>query len=185
VSGRLKPLHASFPLAGRLVGMVRAVVEVAVLPMFDAGEDLARGRTLAPQLIGHDHPWGIASVYQQLAEACLGGCRSALALYKHVEDIALLVHSPPAIALFTTDRQQHRIQMSHVARSRAPTAYLMGRGWPARPAPIPHRHVRQDDAAFGPQRCNVPATEAETNVQPDTMADDLCRKPMALIPGDW
>jgi hypothetical protein len=165
--------------------MVRAVVELAVLPMFDAGEDLARGRTIAPQLIGHDHPWGIASAFQQLAEACLSGCRIALALHKNVEDIALLVHSPPEIALFTTDRQKHLIQMPRVARSRAPTAPLMGIGWPERPAPIPHRLVRQDDAAFGPQRCNVPVTEAETNVQPDPMAGDLCRKPMALIQGDW
>jgi hypothetical protein len=48
VSGRFKPLHALLPLAGRLVGILGAVVEVAVLPMFDAGEDLALGRTVAP-----------------------------------------------------------------------------------------------------------------------------------------
>jgi hypothetical protein len=56
----LEALHPLFPLARRLVGVFGAVVEVAVLPMFDTGEDLALGRTVAPQLVGNDHPWSVA-----------------------------------------------------------------------------------------------------------------------------
>ena len=181
MSGRCKPLHASFPLAGRWVGMARAVVEVAVPPRCDAGEDLAPGRPIAPQLIGHDHPRGIAQAFQQLAEACLGGCLIALALHKHVEDIALLVHRPPAIALFTTDRPEHLIQTPRVARSRAPTAPLMGIGWPERPALRPHRLVGEGDAACGPQRFDITVAQAEAERQPDTVANDLGRNSMALV----
>jgi hypothetical protein len=34
--------HVSFPLPGRLVGIFRTIIEVAVLPMFDTGQDLAQ-----------------------------------------------------------------------------------------------------------------------------------------------
>ena len=41
------PLHAPFPLAGGLVGILRAVVEIAVLVMFHARQDLPLGGTTA------------------------------------------------------------------------------------------------------------------------------------------
>jgi hypothetical protein len=59
VSGGFKPLHPAFPLAGRLVRIFRPIIEVAVLPMFHTGQDLAFGRPVAPQLIGNDDPWDI------------------------------------------------------------------------------------------------------------------------------
>jgi hypothetical protein len=55
-------------------------------------------------------------------------------------------------------------------------------------APIAHSLVRQDDAALGHQLFDVTVAETEAKVQPDTVADNLCRKPMALIPvgyGSW
>jgi hypothetical protein len=49
------------------------------------------------------------------------------------------------------------------------------------PAPITHRLVGQEGAAFGHQLFDLPVTEAETKVQPGTIADDLCREPVAFI----
>jgi hypothetical protein len=43
VPGRLEPLHPSFPLAGRLVRILGAVIQIPVLPMFHTGQDLAQG----------------------------------------------------------------------------------------------------------------------------------------------
>jgi hypothetical protein len=40
VPGRLEPLHASLPLTRGLVGILRAVIEVATLPMFHTGQHL-------------------------------------------------------------------------------------------------------------------------------------------------
>ena len=40
VTRGLKPLHTPLPLTGRLVGVLRPIVEVAVLTMFHSGEDL-------------------------------------------------------------------------------------------------------------------------------------------------
>jgi hypothetical protein len=118
---------------------------------------------------------------QQLAEEFLGRFLVALALHKNVEDISLLVHGPPEIVPFATDGQKHLIEVPLVARSRAPTAQQIGIGLPKFPAPIPHRLVRQDDAALRHELFDVPVTEAETKVQPDAMTDDLRWEPMALI----
>jgi hypothetical protein len=111
--------------------------------MFDTGEELTLGRTVAPPRVGHDHPWSVASALQQLAEECLGRLRVALALHTHVEDMALRVHSPPAIVRCATDGQQQLIAMPRVARSRAPTAQLMGIGWPKLPAPLPGERAQE------------------------------------------
>jgi hypothetical protein len=61
-----KPLHALFPLAGRLVRIFCPIIEVAVLPMFDTGQDLARGRPVASQVIGSDDPWGDIKPFSSL-----------------------------------------------------------------------------------------------------------------------
>ena len=53
---RLKPLHAPFPLAGGLVGVLCAVVEVVVLAMLDPREDRALRGAVAFELVRNDHP---------------------------------------------------------------------------------------------------------------------------------
>jgi hypothetical protein len=83
--------------------------------------------------------------------------------------------------LFATDGQKHLIQVPLVVRSRVPTAQLMGIGLPEFPASIPHRLVRQEDATFGRELFDVPVAQAEAEIQPDTVADDLGREPMALV----
>ncbi len=55
MSGGLESLHPLLPLAGRWMGILGAVVQVAVLPMLDAGQDLPRGRPVTFQLIRNDH----------------------------------------------------------------------------------------------------------------------------------
>ena len=47
VPGGLEPLHTPLPLAGGLVGVLGPVVEVPVLPMLHARQDLALGRAVA------------------------------------------------------------------------------------------------------------------------------------------
>jgi hypothetical protein len=73
--------HVSFPLPGRLVGIFRTIIEVAVLPMFDTGQDLALGRTVAPQLIGNNDPRNVRQTLEQLAEELLRRLFVTLALY--------------------------------------------------------------------------------------------------------
>jgi hypothetical protein len=47
--------------------------------------------------------------------------------------------------------------------------------------PIAHGFIRQDHAAFGHELFDIAIAETEAEIQPDTVADDLCREPMTLI----
>jgi hypothetical protein len=47
--------------------------------------------------------------------------------------------------------------------------------------PIPHRLVRQNDAALGHELFDIPIAEAEAEVEPDTVADDLGWEAMAFV----
>jgi hypothetical protein len=103
VSWRLEALHAPLALPRRLVGVFGAVVQIAVLPMLHAGQELPLCRPIAPQLIGDDHPRGVRQALQQLAEESLRRLLVSPALHKNVEDIPLLVHGSPEIVPFAMD----------------------------------------------------------------------------------
>ena len=77
---RLEPLHAILALACGAMGVLAAIIEVAALPMFYAGQDLALGRTVALQLIRDDDPRYIPQALEQLAKKLLGGFLVAPAL---------------------------------------------------------------------------------------------------------
>jgi hypothetical protein len=82
----------------------------------------------------------------------------------------------------------YRLQVPLLTRSRMPAMQLVGIDLPELAAPIAHSLVRQDDAALGHQLFDVTVAEIEAKVQPGTVADNLGRKPMALIPvgyGSW
>src|SRR5262245_18023377 len=70
--GRLEPLHPPLPLAGGLMGVLRAVIEIPVLAVLHAGQDLPLGRTIAFELVRDDHPRHILAALEQLAEEFLG-----------------------------------------------------------------------------------------------------------------
>ena len=53
--GRLKPLHTPLALPGGLVRVLRPIVEIPVLAMFHPWRDLARGGSVALQLVGDNH----------------------------------------------------------------------------------------------------------------------------------
>ncbi len=69
--GGFEPPHVPFPLARRLVGVFRPIVQVAVLPVFDAREDLLLGRPVASQPIGDNDPWNVPAFFEELAEESL------------------------------------------------------------------------------------------------------------------
>jgi hypothetical protein len=51
----LKPLHAPFPLAGRLVGVLGTVVEIAMLAVFHPRQHLPLRRAIALELVCDEH----------------------------------------------------------------------------------------------------------------------------------
>jgi hypothetical protein len=47
MAGGFEPPHTLLSLAGRLMRILGAVIEMAVLAMFDMGQELAHGRPVA------------------------------------------------------------------------------------------------------------------------------------------
>jgi len=71
--------------------------------MFDRQTHLLASRAIARKLItGHD-TWCIAQALQKPLEETCGSFRFALALDKNVEDIAILIDSPPKIMCLAAD----------------------------------------------------------------------------------
>jgi hypothetical protein len=72
-------------------------------PMFDRQKDLLTSRAIARKLISDNDTWRIAQAPQKPLEKTCGGFRFALALDKNVEDIAILIDSPPKIMRLAAD----------------------------------------------------------------------------------
>ena len=79
------------------------IVQSFVLPMFDRQTHLLTSRAIARKLIGDHDAWRIAQALQKLLEETCGRFRVALALDKNVEDIAILIDSPPKIMRLAAD----------------------------------------------------------------------------------
>jgi hypothetical protein len=71
--------------------------------------------------------------------------------------------------------------VTHVTGSGAPAAELIDMRLSKRQAPLPHGFVCQGDTALRHGLLDVPIAQAEAQVAPDSVADDLHWEPMALI----
>ena len=125
MSRGLEPLHPPLTLARGLVRVLGAVIYIAVLAMLDAGQHLALGGAVALELVSDDDPWDVLTAFEQLAEELLGRLLIPPALDEDVEDIPLLIHSPPEIVAFIVNRKKRLIHMPFVARARSPAPQLV------------------------------------------------------------
>jgi hypothetical protein len=172
-------------LAGGLMGVFSPIVQIAVLTMFDARQDLSLRRAIAFELVRDDHARYVRHPLQQLAEKLLRCLLVSTALDENLQDVAILIDRPPQVVPFAADGQKHLIQVPLVARPGPAASELMGIRLSEFPAPLPDRLVGDDDSAGEQQLFNVSVAEAEAVVQPDAMADDLGRNPMVCVQVGW
>jgi hypothetical protein len=110
LSWRLEPLHPALSLAGRLMGVCSAVVQVAMLPVLDSWQELALGRPIALQLIRDHHARDVPQAFEQLAEEFLGTCLVAapvLQLLRRSNNPLVLVTSDPSPEKAKRDEPDH------------------------------------------------------------------------------
>jgi hypothetical protein len=179
--GRYTSPPRPLALARWLVGVFSPMVEGAALPRLDAGQQRSLGRLMAPQHVGHDHPRHVCEALEELPEELLGGCRVAPASHQAIEDVAVMVHRAPEIVALAVNREKRFIRMPFVSRSGLSTAQLVRIGLAGCAATIPYGFICEGVPALRHQRRAIPAAEAKTEVQPDPMAGDLGREPLALV----
>jgi len=105
----------------------------------------------------------------------------AMALDQDIQHIPVLIDGPPEVVPCAVDGEEDFIHMPLIARSRTPASQPIGIDLPKLPAPLAYGFVGQHDTACKYQLFNLSIAQAEAKVEPDTMTDNLRRKPMAPI----
>src|SRR5262245_17163583 len=72
------PLHPLLPL----VGVLRTIIQIPLLPMVHTREEFSLGGSLALELASHDHARDGGQALEQLAEELLGSLLISVALTK-------------------------------------------------------------------------------------------------------
>jgi hypothetical protein len=102
--------------------------------------------------------------------------------YQNIKAVPVLVHRAPQIVSFAANGEKYFIQMPLVTRLRATTSKLIGIWLPKLPAPLPDGFIRHDNTPGEQQLFDIAIAEAEAEVQPDAMADDLNWEAVVLGP---
>jgi hypothetical protein len=104
-----------------------------------------------------------------------------MSLNEDVDLFPILVHGPPEIVPLALDLHEDFIQVPHVSQ----TTLVMSKHprvlRPELPAPLPNSLVGDDNPALRQEFLDVAEAQGESVVQLDTVADDLRRKPVAMI----
>jgi len=80
---------------------------------------------------------------------------------------------------FAVDGEKHLIYVPLIPRTG--TTALMSIPLAEFSPLIAHSFMRHDDAAFGHHLLDITVAQAEPEVEPDTMTNDLCREALAFV----
>src|SRR5580704_4042982 len=149
--------------------------------MLNLRKQLAPRHAVALKFIGHDHARHVIKALQQPSEKPFGRRAVSPWLNEDVEHDAVLIHGTPQIMLHAPDPDEHLIHVPLVARSWPAASQAVCEGLAKLLAPPTNRLIRDDNAAFSQKQLNIPEAEAEHVVQPDSVADDLGGKAMAVV----
>ena len=105
-------------------------------------------------------------------------------LKQDVDDLAILVDGPPDVLTVAADRDEEFVQMPRVADWPRPTPEPSRVGRTESLAPVPDGLVRHRDAALGEEVFDVAEAEGESVVEPNGVADNRWREPVAWIVRD-
>ncbi len=100
---RFESLHLPLSSPGRPMRVLCPIVKIAALSMLDARKHLTLSHTVAPQLVGHEHPRHILQTLQQSLEEALRSGGIAPGLHQDVEHDAILIDGAPEIVLHALD----------------------------------------------------------------------------------
>jgi hypothetical protein len=162
--------HDPLSSAGRLVGVLRPIVEAFVLAVLDAGHDLTLGRGIVFQFAGDQHTRRTLLLPQKFAQQAFGSLLVASALDKDVENITLLIDRTPEPMLLPGDADDDLVQASFVATTWHSPTDAVGRFTAEFRAPLTDRLVCHRDATRRRHLSDHTQPQREAEIQPDRIA---------------
>jgi hypothetical protein len=153
--------------------------------MFNLGKELAVCHAVAAQLISDDYTRHILKALQQPSKESFGGFGIPPWLNEYVEYNAVLIHRTPKVMLHALDPDEHLIKVPLVTGPRTAAAQSAREGLAELLAPAPDGLVRDDNATLSQKQFDISQAEAEHVIQPDSVADDLGGKAMAIVWVGW
>src|ERR687885_295048 len=178
--------HSIWRLQGALdterpIQVLRPVVQTLVPAMLDTWHHLTLGCPVARELVGDHDARRPALPLQQLAQQTLRGALVAPALHQHIQHHPGLVDRAPEPVPHPGDLDDDLIEVPFVAGTGQPPPDPVGELLAELERPLPDGLVADHDAAGGQHLLDHAQAEREAEVQPDDVADDLDREPMAGI----
>ena len=141
-----------------------------------------RGR-ITPQLIGDQTAGETALSLQQLPEEPNGGAPIPSRLDQDIEDVAVFVYGSPQVLLAAVECDEQLIEMPRISEAPASLPKSSSIRTAERSTPPSDRLIGDRDASLGQEVLNIPKTEAEAKVEPDSVRDDVGRESIAVVAG--
>ena len=142
---------------------------------------LPESSAVGAQLVGDQQPRREALFAEQLAHEPECRLPVATALNQHVEDLTLVVDSPPQVHAPAGDPDNHLVEVPSRARARAALPQIAGNQRAEFQHPTPDRLVRDIEAALREHFLNVSVAEGKPQIQPNRMLDQRGRETMAAV----
>ncbi len=95
------------------------------------------GYLVAAELVGDQHPRGVAQAFEQLAAELLRSSRVPSGLDQDIEHDPVLIDGAPKVVLLAVDGDDHLVEVPRVARLGPPTAQTVGIVLAELPRPLP------------------------------------------------
>src|SRR5208282_5783022 len=124
---------------------------------------------------------GRRRVLQELAHQFQRGVLVSLGLDQHVENLALSINGPPQVDHLAVDFQIDLVEMPRRVRLRATLSQVGRNHWSETVHPTPNRLVGHRQSAFRQQILDVAQAEAEPEIEPYCLVNDLGREPVSDV----
>ena len=141
---------------------------------------LIKGRSVGREAVGRDPRRLDRLIVQKAFQQLQGSLFVPPALDREVPDFVLVVDRPPKIHATSTDPADHLVQVPARRGCTPPLLQPPGDQRTELVGPAPDRLVAGVDPPLNEKVLDVPETQAETKVEPQGMAFDARRKPVAL-----
>ena len=116
-----------------------------------------------------------------MTKEALGRMAITPRLDEDIDDISVLINSPPEILSLTADLHEDFIQEPDISEAALSSSQLPSVVWTELPVPLRDRFVRHDDSSLGKQSFDLSEAQTELIIDPDGVADDFRWRTMPEI----